>query len=138
MTPQRTWAQVQSKVHKMRKKFNQLKQEHGESGANGHGLSDMIGARLPNLFLRNCVEGRERKFDGAAKKVGRLGVHVRILSACFPFCQRISRSRQAEAKVFNIMCATQEMADAKAKDLLLDESPKPSSLLQCTRRSSFL
>jgi len=32
-TPPRTWAQVQSKVHKMRKKFNQLKQEHGESGA---------------------------------------------------------------------------------------------------------
>ncbi len=33
MTPQRTWAQVQSKVHKMRKKFNQLKHEHGESSA---------------------------------------------------------------------------------------------------------
>ncbi len=33
LTPQRTWAQVQSKVHKMRKKFNQLEQEHGESGA---------------------------------------------------------------------------------------------------------
>jgi hypothetical protein len=32
-TPPRTWAQVQSKVHKMRKKINQLKQEHGESGA---------------------------------------------------------------------------------------------------------
>jgi hypothetical protein len=25
------------------------------------------------------------------------------------------------------MCATQEIADAKAKDLLLDENPKPSS-----------
>ncbi len=33
MTPLRTWAQVQSKVHKMLKKFNQLKQEHGESDA---------------------------------------------------------------------------------------------------------
>jgi hypothetical protein len=33
MTPPRTWAQVQSKVNKMLKKFNQLKQEHGESGA---------------------------------------------------------------------------------------------------------
>jgi hypothetical protein len=41
LNPQRTWAQVQSKVHKMRKKFNQLKQEHGESGANGHGLSEV-------------------------------------------------------------------------------------------------
>jgi hypothetical protein len=41
LTSPRTWAQVQSKVHKMRKKFNQLKQEHGESGANGHGLSDV-------------------------------------------------------------------------------------------------
>jgi hypothetical protein len=47
-----------------------------------------------NLFLRNCVEGRERKLLGAAKKVGRLCVHVRILSACLLFCQRISRSRQ--------------------------------------------
>jgi hypothetical protein len=33
LTPPRTWAQVQSKVHKMRKKFNHLKQEHGESDA---------------------------------------------------------------------------------------------------------
>jgi hypothetical protein len=33
LTPLRTWAQVQSKVHKMRKKFNQLKQEHEESNA---------------------------------------------------------------------------------------------------------
>jgi len=33
LTPPRTWAQVQSKVHKMGKKFNQLKQENGESGA---------------------------------------------------------------------------------------------------------
>jgi hypothetical protein len=31
LTPPRTWAQVQSKVHKMRKKFNEFKQEHGES-----------------------------------------------------------------------------------------------------------
>jgi hypothetical protein len=59
------------------------------------------------LLIKNWVEGRERKLDGAAKKVGRLCVHVRILSACLPFCQQISRSRQAEAKVFIIMCATQ-------------------------------
>jgi len=31
-TPPHTWAQVQSKVHKTQKKFNQLKQENGESG----------------------------------------------------------------------------------------------------------
>jgi hypothetical protein len=31
LTPPHTWAQVQSKVHKMQKKLNQLKQEHGES-----------------------------------------------------------------------------------------------------------
>jgi len=52
-----TWAQVQSKAHKTRKKFNQLKHEHGKS-------------------------------------------------AYLPFCQRISSRRQAEAKVFTIMCAT--------------------------------
>jgi hypothetical protein len=33
LTSPRTWAQVQSKVHKMRKKFNQLKQKHGKSDA---------------------------------------------------------------------------------------------------------
>jgi hypothetical protein len=33
LTPPRTWAQFQSKVHKMRKKFNQLKQKHGKSDA---------------------------------------------------------------------------------------------------------
>jgi hypothetical protein len=33
LTPPRNWAQVQSKVHKMRMEFNQLKQEHEESGA---------------------------------------------------------------------------------------------------------
>jgi hypothetical protein len=31
-----------------------------------------------------------------------------ILSACLPFCQLISRSRQAEAKIFTIMCVTQK------------------------------
>jgi hypothetical protein len=45
LTPPRTWSQVQSKVHKMQKKFNQLKQEHEESRRrsmqNGHGLSDV-------------------------------------------------------------------------------------------------
>jgi hypothetical protein len=83
----------------MRKKINQLIQDHGESGANGHGLSDMIGARLPNLFLRNCVEGRERKFDGAAKKVGR------------PFCLPASLSASEfqgagrQKQRFSISCA---------------------------------
>ncbi len=33
MTPLRTWAQLQCKIHKVRKKFNQLKQEDGESDA---------------------------------------------------------------------------------------------------------
>lgn len=35
--------------------------------------------------------------------MGRLCVYVRILSAYLPFCQRISRRRQAEARVFIIM-----------------------------------
>jgi hypothetical protein len=34
------------------------------------------------IVLRNCVEGRERKLDGAAEKVGRICAH---LSACLPF-----------------------------------------------------
>jgi hypothetical protein len=34
---------------------------------------------------------------------------VRILSACLPLCQRISRGRQAEAKVCTIVCATQNL-----------------------------
>jgi hypothetical protein len=34
------------------------------------------------LFLRTCVEGRERKLDGAPEKVGRIHAH---LSACLPF-----------------------------------------------------
>jgi hypothetical protein len=31
LTPLHTWVQLQSKVHKMQRKFNQLKQEDGES-----------------------------------------------------------------------------------------------------------
>jgi hypothetical protein len=46
---------------------------------------------------------RERKLDGPAKKD--YVVHVHILFACLPFCQRISRSRKAEPRVFTIMCA---------------------------------
>ncbi len=46
---------------------------------------------------------------------------------CLPPFLPANFKEQAEAKVFNIMCATQEIADAKAKELLLDESPKPSS-----------
>ncbi len=48
LTPLRTWAQVQSKVHKMRKKFNQLKQEHGESDA-GQMQMDMVWTMLNDL-----------------------------------------------------------------------------------------
>jgi hypothetical protein len=59
-----------------------------------------------NLFLRNCVEGRERKSDGQLK---RWVDYMRILSACLPLCQRISRGRQAEAKVCTIVCATQNL-----------------------------
>jgi hypothetical protein len=36
--------------------------------------------------------------------------NVRILSACLLFCQLNSRIRQAEVKVFIIMCATQELS----------------------------
>ncbi len=36
-----------------------------------------------NLFLRNCVKGRERKLDAATQKVGRLCVHVSHL-VCLP------------------------------------------------------
>jgi hypothetical protein len=35
--------------------------------------------------------------------------YVRILSACLPLWQRISRGRQAEAKVCTILCATQNL-----------------------------
>jgi len=35
--------------------------------------------------------------------------YVRILSACLPLCQRISRGRQAEAKVCTIVCVTQNL-----------------------------
>jgi hypothetical protein len=40
-------------------------------------------------------------------------VHVRILSACRHFGQRISRSRLAEAKVFTIMSATHLLLTCK-------------------------
>jgi hypothetical protein len=48
---------------------------------------------------------RERKLAGGAKKVGRqcVNVHVHVLSARLPFCQGISRSGQAEPKVFTII-----------------------------------
>jgi hypothetical protein len=42
------------------------------------------GSHVWNLFLTNCLEGSERKLDGAAQKVGRQCVHVHILSACLP------------------------------------------------------
>jgi len=35
--------------------------------------------------------------------------YMRILSACLPLCQRISRGRQAEAKICTIVCATQNL-----------------------------
>jgi len=80
----------------MARMFAEVMRDSGSGGGGGNGQR--------NLFLRNCIEGSERKFDGGAKKVGRLCVHVRILSAYLPFCQRISRSRQVEARVFIIMC----------------------------------
>jgi hypothetical protein len=46
-----------------------------------------------------------------AKKVGRQSVHVHILSACLPFCQRISRSRQAEPKVLHNRVCDLSVAD---------------------------
>ncbi len=35
--------------------------------------------------------------------------YVRILSACLPLCQRISRGRQADTKVCTIVSATQNL-----------------------------
>jgi hypothetical protein len=43
------------------------------------GQATRIGAaHVWNFFFKkiNCLEGRERKLDGAAKKVGRLCVHM--------------------------------------------------------------
>jgi hypothetical protein len=60
------------------------------------GQATRIGAsHVWNLFLTNCVESRKTKSDGAAKKVVRLCAHFICLPASLPFCQRISRSRQA-------------------------------------------
>jgi hypothetical protein len=58
------------------------------------------------LFLRNSLEGWERKLDGAAKTVGRLCAHF---FACLPLCQRISRGSQEKAKVCSIVCGTQNI-----------------------------
>ncbi len=69
------------------------------------GQATRIDVSHRKCFLTNCLEGKERKLDGAAQKVGRLCLHVQILSACLPFCQRISRSRQAEPRVFEIVRA---------------------------------
>jgi hypothetical protein len=43
------------------------------------------------------------------EQLKRLVDYVRILSACLPLCQRISRGRQAEAKICTIVCATQNL-----------------------------
>ncbi len=69
----------------------------------------------------------ERKLDEASKMVGRVCVHVRILSACLAFCQRIQRSRQAEAKVFTIMCVTQKKP--KVLCTLLSKQGSPLRML---------
>jgi hypothetical protein len=47
--------------------------------------------------------------------VGRLCVHVHILSACLPFCKRISRSRQVGPRVFTIMCVAPRYANSLKK-----------------------
>jgi hypothetical protein len=75
----------------------------------------------------------ERKSDEASKMVGRVCVHVRILSACLAFCQRISRSRQAEAKVFTIMCVTQKKP--KVLCTLLSKQGSPLGMLTSLRYS---
>jgi hypothetical protein len=62
------------------------------------------------------------------------------LSACLPFCQRTSRSGQAEAKVFTIMWATNETA-AREADLPTIfhktwQAANPDFQLSSTRRRS--
>jgi hypothetical protein len=59
-----------------------------------------------NLFIRNSLEGRERKLDGAAKTVGRLCAHFVCLP---PFMPANFKGQQAEAKVCTIVCATQNL-----------------------------
>jgi hypothetical protein len=59
-----------------------------------------------NLFIRNSLEGRERKLDGAAKTVGRLCAHFVCLP---PFMLANFKEQQAEAKVCTIVCATQNL-----------------------------
>jgi hypothetical protein len=62
----------------------------------------LLGEVLPMYGIVFNKLHRERKLDGPAKKD--YVVHMHILYACLPFCQRISRSRQAEPRVFTIMC----------------------------------
>jgi len=58
--------------------------------------------------------GQGEKIRWSSKKGGQtMCVHVRILCACRHFGQRISRSRQAEAKVFTIMSATHLLLTSK-------------------------
>jgi len=61
----------------------------GNSSLEAVRLHPHRGQQLARSLHKN-IHGRERKLDGAAKKVGRQCVRVRILSACLPFCQRIS------------------------------------------------
>ncbi len=56
----------------------------------------LLGEVLPMYGIVFNKLRRERKLDGPAKKD--YVVHVHILFACLPFCQRISRSRQAEPR----------------------------------------
>ncbi len=57
---------------------------------------------------KKLCRGQGEKLDGATKKVGRLCVHVWHLLCLPPFLPANSRSRQAEAKIFTIMCVTQK------------------------------
>jgi hypothetical protein len=46
------------------------------------------------LFSKNCVDGRERKLDGAAKIVGRLCAHFLCLPACLSASEFQGAGRQ--------------------------------------------
>jgi hypothetical protein len=60
------------------------------------GPATRIGAsHVKNCFLTNWLEGRERKLDGAAKKVGRLCVHVHAHSIGLPSFLPVDFKEQA-------------------------------------------
>ncbi len=74
-----------------------------------------------------------------AKKVGRQSVHVHILSACLPFCQRISRSWQAEPKVFTIVCVTHLLLImlVRSQQRHMKEKPRQTAAREVDRPEIF-